>query len=779
MRRTEVAPQRPDPAELDHLGLNTPPKVSNSGRGADMDTAQIVAVDGEDLGGDVCGCGLADGVGDGLVEVQQEHVRTVAVRIAQRGVVSIERGGATVVIDADGVWNPNQARHDAKHNHRPRLDLHHLALRHRQHELKHHKNVRAVTGAAVTRTSAEYGDKLLGTLHSTPLGPRSCVNHEPSRSRVPTKRPTRERRLADNDDLREQIEGYIEELAVDYRGHVDHKLFTLWFMLATAAVDKPDTGLEAITDRTGDKNLDAIHINETTGTVYLIQSKFREKLGRSEPRNDVLSFVDVARSLWDDDRFASLCEDMSEPVADRLSHARERLEHRDYRLQMIYSTLGKFSEKTRNEAERIFRSATRGRSASLGLLDSSRLESIAADYEIGVAGLIEEIFLPVQSNAARHHDRRTNITTYLFAAAGNDIADIYRRFGLRVFDRNIRGYLGEKRGSINEAIRESVEAEPEFFLHYNNGVTLVCESANLQEEGDSRKLTMVQPQIINGQQTTRALAAAGPKARRSLVQVRVMTIPRGLNHRGVEYNDVISNIVRASNSQTKIDEGDLRSTDPTQVKLERELRRYNYLYVRKKMQKADEDKLTYSYLRPRVSREDLTRAVSGCKFYALPHRVGRKIYTDEHYGDIIRDDESAEFYLCCYWTHKRSESEARKIGTGDAKKAVWVSTFHCWQRLGDSILDNAATFIRGCEQTQAKTPILKEFSVVVGATMEGALHLFAKKQRASRGSLTASNYFRQLNSYDDFVDHWPSVPKRVRERHSKAEGRFLELLAES
>ena len=30
-RRTEVAPERPDPAELDQLALNTPPKLSNSG----------------------------------------------------------------------------------------------------------------------------------------------------------------------------------------------------------------------------------------------------------------------------------------------------------------------------------------------------------------------------------------------------------------------------------------------------------------------------------------------------------------------------------------------------------------------------------------------------------------------------------------------------------------------------------------------------------------------------------------------------------------------------
>ena len=28
----EVAPETPDPAELDHLGLKTPPKLSNSGQ---------------------------------------------------------------------------------------------------------------------------------------------------------------------------------------------------------------------------------------------------------------------------------------------------------------------------------------------------------------------------------------------------------------------------------------------------------------------------------------------------------------------------------------------------------------------------------------------------------------------------------------------------------------------------------------------------------------------------------------------------------------------------
>ena len=56
------------------------------------------------------------------------------------------------------------------------------------------------------------------------------------------------------------------------------------------------------------------------------------------------------------------------------------------------------------------------------------------------------------------------------------------------------------------------------------------------------------------------------------------------------YDELVSRIVRASNSQNQILNSDLISNDQHQVRLERELRNLNYLYIRKRESKGEAGK---------------------------------------------------------------------------------------------------------------------------------------------------------------------------------------------
>lgn len=70
-----------------------------------------------------------------------------------------------------------------------------------------------------------------------------------------------------------------------------------------------------------------------------------------------------------------------------------------------------------------------------------------------------------------------------------------------IYDRNIRKYLKRRAGSVNEGIFKTLDKEPERFIAYNNGITMICQAAQATPTG----LQLTSPYIVNGCQTTRTL----------------------------------------------------------------------------------------------------------------------------------------------------------------------------------------------------------------------------------------------------------------------------------
>lgn len=74
-----------------------------------------------------------------------------------------------------------------------------------------------------------------------------------------------------------------------------------------------------------------------------------------------------------------------------------------------------------------------------------------------------------------------------------------------LFNDNVRDYQGET--VINESILKTVEHEPERFVLMNNGVTIIC----TEMVSGNRKVTIKNPQIVNGCQTCNVLYLANRK----------------------------------------------------------------------------------------------------------------------------------------------------------------------------------------------------------------------------------------------------------------------------
>jgi len=125
-----------------------------------------------------------------------------------------------------------------------------------------------------------------------------------------------------------------------------------------------------------------------------------------------------------------------------------------------------------------------------------------------------------------------------------------------LFDDNVRDYQGEN--AVNSEILRTIIKEPEKFILLNNGVTIVCDDFKTS----TKKITIKNPQIVNGCQTSHVVFTAYKK------KADLSNLP--INIKVISTKDVnISNqIVRGTNRQNLVLEEAFETTKPFHQKLE-------------------------------------------------------------------------------------------------------------------------------------------------------------------------------------------------------------------
>ncbi len=369
--------------------------------------------------------------------------------------------------------------------------------------------------------------------------------------------------------------------------------FILWFLHASL-LDSEEAAAKAVVGGARDKGVDAIYVDHPNKKVFIIQGKYRtRKTPAREARPDVISFADLARTLRGGNaELRNLVTDADPIVRDRLTDAFNYIRRRGYGLHLHFVTTGKVSTALKKEAQGHV-SAVSGES-ELSIYDRQQVLNLLSDYLEGAAPPVPSLDLSIEPREGlrgggmiKGYDPATGIESWVLSMLGSDVGDLFKRAGSRLFARNIRGFLGST--DINRGMRYTLKKHPKNFWYFNNGVTIVCDATRKIEERGREILRVFNPQVINGQQTTRVLRDYGSK--RASVLVRVIAIPRdqGLGANGFE--ELVGNIVAATNRQNAIAPSDLRSNDAEQVRIDREFRRLNYQYLRKRQSKAEARRL--------------------------------------------------------------------------------------------------------------------------------------------------------------------------------------------
>jgi hypothetical protein len=560
----------------------------------------------------------------------------------------------------------------------------------------------------------------------------------------------------------------------------DDELFVLWFLRAFVTDDE-SIATSALCGGPRDKGVDAVLIDDLARIVFVVQGKYRQKVvAKTEHRGDVAGFAQLAMGVCGDGpSFASLAKDLSPEVLRRLEEARNRIRKRGYELQMFYVTLGKCSAALHDEASRVVRAADAP--VSFQLFDGKRILLLLGDYLDGVAPPVPSLDLEIESGGGvrtagvfNRYDSKTDIESWVFSMTDVAVAGLFERAGTRLFARNVRGFLGSN--EINRGMETTLAQEAEYFWYYNNGITIVCDDAKKESSRGRDILRVTNPQVINGQQTTRTLARSVRKGPRASVLVRVIRVPRESHDNANSFETLVSRIVSATNSQNAIRPSDLMSNDRRQIEIERQLRKLSYLYLRKRMTKGEARRAAGARHLRLVKKEELAQAVAGCDLDPSIVREGKeRLFEERWYGQIFPTGDP-NYYLSRYWLMREVSYTAR--GYPERAYAKWLVLNFVWTSLEPlcRARGRAEAFRRACEHDTWRVfrPLLRAIDPVFVA----ALRFYRSKRGGGKTAIDVSTFFQRRKLHKEFGEYWRRADNRSRSAFNRAWMKFHKALEE-
>jgi hypothetical protein len=574
-------------------------------------------------------------------------------------------------------------------------------------------------------------------------------------------------------DLNREVESFKDS----YPSFSPDSLFILWFMRAYIT-DDLELAARSVTGKRGDKGIDSIFLDEKAKMVFAVQGKYRESIfEKIESRTDVLDFANLASKLCGEKEiFNSFIHNLTPEIKVKVNEARERIVKRGYKLHLYYVTLGKCSSVLEKEAiDSIKRLPF---PAKVEIIDGRRLMLLLADYLEGVAPPVPSVELEIEagsgvrvSAALQRYDQNTDIESWVFPMSGSSIAEIYGRSGTRIFARNVRGFLADT--EVNLSMEKTIEKEPGYFWYYNNGITIICDKAERRGSKGKEILYVENPQIINGQQTTRTLFKRLEKASKTSVIVKVIRVTREHGQSHEEFEKLISSIVAATNWQNAILQSDLMSNDRMQIELERELRKASYLYLRKRQSRSEAKSHAGENHFHTITKEEMAKAVAACDLDPSIFRRGKEILFEENNYKTIFSSSNVNYYLNRYWLFKRIKMVTK--GYRERGHAIWLITNFMWSRIGGSIKSDAAskTFQDACRYYTDISASVEEMAVLA---FRSASIFYKRKKGEGENEIELSSFFRLKNIVKDFNSFWKGSSNKYRVRFNKKESGFRSLI---
>jgi hypothetical protein len=336
---------------------------------------------------------------------------------------------------------------------------------------------------------------------------------------------------------------------------MEDRAFMVWYGMHALQLEEVEAVEAASYDGGNDRGIDFFLVDDAPERVVIAQSKYLKRSDKHPKPEELALLLRVLDELEDPQGLRDAGRGDLAEAADDLADAVGR--GYSVELQLVYP--GKGSP----ELDRMIRQFNRkkgrdGESVVASIVTISDLQVIYED-SLGLAGRVEEGSLQLLDGKSMRQDGPYG-TGLVFTTAGSELKALYHNHGNRLFDQNVRLFLGTRKGTVNAGIRDTLGNAQERgnFWAYNNGLTIVAEDFEVVDS----KVRLQSFSIVNGCQTTVSLATAEDvAAEKASVLVRVVAPKK----------DLVDNIIRYTNSQTPINVWDLSARDKLQQRLRQEL----------------------------------------------------------------------------------------------------------------------------------------------------------------------------------------------------------------
>jgi hypothetical protein len=353
------------------------------------------------------------------------------------------------------------------------------------------------------------------------------------------------------------------------------KAFLAWFAINVLELSE-DEAREAISvEGANDKGIDLFWVDDDEGRIIIGQGKYSKTLNHAAKESDVAKLESSLNWLANPE---ALRREGRTELAQASEDYMQALKN-GYGLEMWYFYAGpKASNIERHVA--VFNQNPENL-AKRRALRHYHIELIRSIWQ-EISGTVsripsEEIAIqPGNTLGASGNFGRAVVANL----AGEEIVRLYTKYEDRLFDRNVRLFLGAKKGSVNAGIAETLRnsRERQHFWAYNNGLTFVCDDFKLKP---GNLLAIKHFSIVNGCQTTVSLAQNPDAARNTKVLVRFIAAS----------SEILDNVITFNNSQNPIRTWDIASQNKTQKRLKKELASLGcpYIYMTRRGDRPKED----------------------------------------------------------------------------------------------------------------------------------------------------------------------------------------------
>ena len=207
----------------------------------------------------------------------------------------------------------------------------------------------------------------------------------------------------------------------------------------------------------------------------------------------------------------------------------------------------------------------------------------------------------------------------------------------QVFEENVRSFLGLD-NAVNQSIAATLASDAASrFPVLNNGITIV--SPDVQLQGNTLHLTNFQ--IVNGCQTSNVLFENRAALGDVMVNIKIVE---------TQLEDVFSELVRATNSQTKVEDTQFLSLRPIVRKVEQFFNTYEGAEGRLYLERRDRQYVGQDIPNTRIfSLHNAAKCVAAmmCNRPELASRYPKTMYEELTEAIFADDTKEIVFYAAC------------------------------------------------------------------------------------------------------------------------------------